>query len=99
MKVIQSEILVKGYRNGNCYIIIKNENDNFNVYQLFCDVNKDVKVKDIKKIIPSLKHLPDVEIIVSFTNEKFEAFLLLHDIDVKNMNVFRIGLKNKQILL
>ncbi len=58
-----------------------------------------MKVKDIKKIIPSLKHLPDVEIIVSFPNEKFEAFLLLHDIDVKNMNVFRIGLKNKQILL
>ncbi|WP_242295979.1 hypothetical protein [Bacillus cereus group sp. BfR-BA-01427] len=66
---------------------------------MFCDVNKDVKVKDIKKIIPALKHLPDVEIIVSFPNENFEAFLLLHDIDVKNMNVFRIGLKNKQILV
>ncbi|MGR5864531.1 hypothetical protein ACT7DZ_13265 [Bacillus cereus] len=96
MKVIQSEFIVKGYKDGNCYFITKNENENFNVYQLFCDVNKDMKVKDIKNVLPPLKYLPDVEVIVSIPNEHFKAFLLLHDVDIQKMNVFRIRLDDEQ---
>ncbi|MDA2639085.1 hypothetical protein PDQ79_32330 [Bacillus cereus] len=91
--------IVKGYKDGNCYFITKNENENFNVYQLFCDVNKDMKVKDIKNVLPSLKFLSDVEVIVSIPNEHFKAFLLLHDIDIQEMNVFSIRLDDEQIIV
>lgn len=99
MKVIQSEFIVKGYKRGNCYYIMKNEKGNFNIYQLFCEVNNDVKVKDIKKILPSLKLLSDDEIIVSIPNEHFKAFLLLNDVDIVEMNRFRTTLNDEQIII
>ncbi|MBU4643167.1 hypothetical protein [Bacillus toyonensis] len=98
MKVIQSEFIVKGYRDGNCYYITKNENENYNVYQLFCNKNKDTKVKDIKNILPSLKSLPDVEFIVTIPDEDFKAFLLIHDVDIRKMNGFRLTLDKEQII-
>ncbi|MCR6790389.1 hypothetical protein [Bacillus thuringiensis] len=99
MKVIQSKFMIKGYKDGNCYFIIKNENENFNVYQLFCHLNKDMTVKNIKRILPSFKFLPDDEIIVSIPDEDFKAFLLLHDVDIREMNVFRLKLEDKQIIV
>ncbi|EJR28892.1 hypothetical protein [Bacillus mycoides] len=100
MKVIKSEFIVKGYKDGNCYFITKNENENFNVYQLFCDVNKDMTVKDIKNVLPYLKILPDVEVIVSIPipNGDVKAFLLLHNVDIQKMNMFRIRLDDEQII-
>ncbi|MBU4642312.1 hypothetical protein [Bacillus toyonensis] len=99
MKIIQSEFMVKGYRDGNCYYIIKNENENYNVYQILHELNKDTTVKDIKSISPSFKNLPDVEVIVSIPNEHFKAFLLLHDVDIREMNRFRITLDDEQIIV
>lgn len=98
MKIIKTDFMVKGHKNGNTHYIVKNEEGNYNVYQLFCDTNKDTTVKSIKKILPSLKNLRDEQIIVSFPNEQQKAFLLLHNVDIYEMNGFRITLKDENIL-
>lgn len=99
MKRIQSECIAKGYKNGNCYYIIQHENENYNVYQIFHELNKDATVQDIKSILPFFKYLPDDEVIVSVPNEHFPALLLLHDVDIYEMNRFRVTLDEEQIIV
>jgi len=98
LKIIQSEFMVKGYSVGNTYYILKNKTGTYNIYQVFCELNKDASVSKIRSFSPSFKSLPDDEIIVSILNEKYNAFLLMHEIDIYQMNIFRIGLESEEIL-
>ncbi|PFD16700.1 hypothetical protein [Bacillus cereus] len=99
MKVIQSQFIVKGYRDGNCYYITQNENENYNVYQILHELNKDATAKDIKNIFPSFKKLPDADVIVSIPNERCNAFLLMHDVNIIKMNRFRITLNDEKLVV
>lgn len=98
MKEIQSNFIVKGYKNGNCYYIVKTGEGVYNVYQQ-TDPEENFTVKDYKAVIPSLKSLLDEEFIVSLPIEDCTAFLMLHHIDMQRMNLFRIGLKEGEILV
>lgn len=98
MKEIQSDFIVKGYKNGNCYYIVKTGEDTYNIYQQ-TDPEENFTHKDYKVIMPSLKSLPDEEIIVSMALEDCTAFLMLHQIDIRRMNLFRIDLREEEILI
>lgn len=98
MKEIQSDFIVRGYQNGNCYYIVKTGEGTYNVYQQ-TDPEENFTMKDYKAVLPSLKSLPDEEIIVSLPIEECTAFLVLHQIDMRRMNLFRIGLKEEEILI
>ncbi|QDY46973.1 hypothetical protein HF394_19675 (plasmid) [Planococcus glaciei] len=98
MKEIQSNFIVKGYKNGNCYYIVKTDDVAYNVYQQ-TDPDENFTVKDYKSVLPSLKSLPDEEMIVSMPKEDCTAFLMLNHIDIQKMNLFRIGLKEEEILV
>lgn len=92
MDVKEFDFVVKGTKNGNRYFIVKIENGNYNVYQQLDESNTDTDVKQIKSILPYLNSLPDEDIIVLLPNETAKAFLLLHNIDILEMNKFRITL-------
>lgn len=99
MKHVESNFIVKGRRDTNEYYITKNEDNSYNIYQIFHKMNKDKTAKDIKKyIIPHLKHLPDEEVVVSFANEPYHSFLLDYHVDIIKMNRFRIHLDSEEIL-
>lgn len=98
MKEIQSDFIVKGYQNGNCYYIVKTDEGVYNVYQQ-TDPEENFTVKDYKAVLPSLKSLPDEEFIVSLPLEDCTAFLMLHHIDMRRMNLFRLGLSEGKILV
>lgn len=98
MNIIKSDFMVKGYKNENWYFITKNRNNNYNVYQLFCETNKNTTVSDIKKILFDFKDLPEEEIIVSFPTEKYNAFLLFRNINIYKMNGFRLTLTDEEIV-
>ncbi len=66
MKNVQSKFMVKGFEHGNTYYILKNKTGTYNIYQVFCELNKDASVSKIRSFSPSFKNLPDDEIIVSW---------------------------------
>lgn len=98
MKEIDSDFIIKGFKHGNYYYICKEQKSRYNVYQLFCRTNKDMNAKDIKKVLPSLRFVPDNEMIVSIANEKENAFLLFHNIDIQEMINFRKTLENEKTI-
>lgn len=98
MKVMSSDFIVRGYKNGNTYYIVKNIHGRFDVYQLQCDVNAMIPLSGIRQVFPEFNELPDRDIIVQVPDEVYNAFLLLHDVSMIKMNLFRLSLEDEEIL-
>ncbi|QST02745.1 hypothetical protein IMZ31_19540 (plasmid) [Pontibacillus sp. ALD_SL1] len=99
MKTIESDFVVKGRKHGNDYYIMRNEDETYNVYQVYCETNMDCDAGVIKKILPSLKHVDDEEIRVRIKGEKYPAFLMLYRQSGIGMNGFRMTLDREWILV
>lgn len=92
MQTITSQIH-KGYKKGDTLIITKTETDGqFNVYQLFDEFNDYATASDIRAATPSLKGVPDEEIIVTIPGEDRNAFLVMKHVDIHEMNSFKLTL-------
>lgn len=100
MNTLQSDFIVKGYKDTNEFYIIQavNNKERFFIYQMMGETNSDIEVETIKNIIPSLKDYSDEEIIVTFPAEEYPSFLFMPNIDIYEMNKFRIYLDKEEIL-
>lgn len=100
MKALQSDFIVKGYKDTNEFYIVQSNNnkERFFVYQMMGETNSNMEVKTIKNIIPVLKDYSDEEIIVTFPAEEYPSFLFMPNIDIYEMNKFRIYLDKEEII-
>lgn len=97
VRELQSNILFKGYKHGNEYIVVKNPDESFyDIYQLVNHLTRDMSVKTIKQVTKSLKNVPDSAIMVSIPTSDERAFLSQHHVTIQQMNVFRIGLDREE---
>ncbi|OZQ97358.1 hypothetical protein [Paenibacillus sp. VTT E-133291] len=96
MEINNNGFALKGHKVGNDYYIFENEAGNYNVYQDLHEINEGTTVLEIKEILPHLKQISDEEVIIQYRNEP--VFLLLHNINIQEMNIFRLSLENEIII-
>ena len=96
MKINNNGFALKGHKVGNDYYILENEGGNYNIYQDFHELNQYTTALEIKEILPHLKQISDEYVIIQYRNEP--VFLLLHNRNIQEMNIFRLSLENETII-
>ena len=89
---------VKGFKNGSTFYILKNREERFDVYQVMCEVNAHLSLDVIRQVVPDARTAPDEKVIIDLPNEEYQAFLILHDIGIIEMNRFRITFQKEEIV-